>query len=100
VIVLDTHVWRWWVDGGSQLRPAQIEAIRASEDDVLGVSAISCWEIAKLVQLGRLQFAIPLRQWLEGAIRYPGIRLLELTPEIAIESDDRQARRWSPRSGS
>lgn len=86
MIVLDTHIWVWWVHDDERLTPVQVEAIRANEADVIGVSAISCWEIAKLVEHGRLELPCPVREWFEQALSYPGIYLLELTPEIAIES--------------
>jgi PIN domain nuclease of toxin-antitoxin system len=86
MIVLDTHVWVWWVHGDERLTPAQAKVIKANETDVIGVSAISCWEIAKLVEYGRLGLPCPLREWFEQALGYPGVCLLALTPEIAIES--------------
>lgn len=86
MILLDTHIWVWWVHDESLLTPAQREAIRASEEDVIGVSAISCWEVAKLVEYGRLELPCPLEEWFELALSYPGIQILALTPEIAIES--------------
>ncbi|MSP14469.1 MAG: type II toxin-antitoxin system VapC family toxin [Chloroflexi bacterium] len=46
MIVLDTHVWVWWVDDAERLSQAQITAITANEGEIIGVSAISCWEIA------------------------------------------------------
>ena len=86
MIVLDTHAWIWWLHDEQWLTQAQKEAIQANEADVIGVSAISCWEIAKLVQRGRLELFCPLKEWFELALGYPGMYLLELTPEIAIES--------------
>lgn len=86
MIVLDTHVWVWWVHGDERLTAGQVEIIQASEADVVGVSAISCWEVAKLVKIGRLELPLSLEKWLEQALSYPGIRVIELTPEIAIES--------------
>ena len=86
MIVLDTHAWVWWVHGDARLTTAQAEIIRTNETDVIGVSAISCWEIAKLVERGRLELPCSVEEWFERALSYPGIRLLELTPEIAIES--------------
>lgn len=86
MIVLDTHMWVWWVHGDERLTKTQAELIEASEADLIGVSAISCWEIAKLVEHGRLHLPYSLREWFEQALSYPGIGLLELTPEIAIES--------------
>jgi len=86
MIILDTHIWVWWVHGNEQLTQKQSKAIQDNEDDVIGVSAISCWEVAKLVEVGRLGLSTPVEKWIEQAIGYPGIRLLDLSPEISIES--------------
>jgi PIN domain nuclease of toxin-antitoxin system len=86
MIILDTHIWAWWVHGDERLTSTQVEIIEANEKDVIGVSAISVWEIAKLVEYNRLNLPCPLHEWFYEALSYPGIRLIELTPEIAIES--------------
>jgi PIN domain nuclease of toxin-antitoxin system len=86
VIVLDTHIWVWWVHGDSRLRGKNFEILRNGESSGLGVSAISCWEIAKLVECGRLVLPHPVLDWFDVGLSYPGIRLLDLTPEIAAES--------------
>ena len=86
MIVLDTHVWVWWIHGNEQLTSPQTQIIQASETDVIGVSAISVWEVAKLVENGRLELPCPLHEWFDEALSYPGIRLVELTPAVAIES--------------
>ena len=86
MIILDTHIWVWWVHDEARLTKAQIKAIRANEEDVIGISAISLWEVAKLVELQRLKLPFATREWFEQALSYPGVRLLELTPEVAIES--------------
>ncbi len=86
MIVLDTHIWVWWVHGSGRLAESQQEAIRSNESDVLGISAISCWEIAKLVERNRLELPCSLSEWFVQALSYPGVFLLELTPEIAVES--------------
>ena len=86
MILLDTHIWVWWVHGNENLTPEQAKVIEENEAGIIGVSAISCWEVAKLVERGRLELDIPVEDWLEQALSYPGVRLLELTPEIAVES--------------
>ena len=86
MIVLDTHIWVWWIHGDNQLTQTQIEAIEANEADIIGISAISCWEIAKLVEYERLILPVPLNEWFEQALGYPGIQIIELTPQIAITS--------------
>jgi PIN domain nuclease of toxin-antitoxin system len=86
MIVLDTHVWVWWVHGDAQIQPSQSSAIEEAESDVIGVSAISCWEVAKLVERGRLVLPRPPEEWIASALHYPGIRLIGLSPEIAVAS--------------
>ena len=86
MILLDTHIFLWWVHGDQQLTETQKAVIRANEADVIGVSAISCWEIAKLVEYGRLELPHSLSDWFNLALSYPGVRLVALTPDIATES--------------
>jgi len=86
VLVIDTHVWYRRVHTPEQLTRPQTEALDSHSTSVLGVSAISCWEIAKRVQNGRMRLPRPVGQWLTLALRFPGVRLLPLTPEIAVAS--------------
>ena len=86
MIVLDTHAWVWWTTDPDSLSEAQRQAIARNEDDRIGVSAFSCWEVAKLCEYGRLDLPVGVAEWFREALRYPGISLLPLTPEIAIES--------------
>lgn len=64
----------------------QLEYIKKSTSVGLGVSVISCWEVAKLVEVGRLVLSCAVQDWIAQALSYPGVRLLGLTPEIAIAS--------------
>jgi PIN domain nuclease of toxin-antitoxin system len=86
VIVLDTHIWIWWVHNDAQLTDEHRKIIQSHEEEGLGVSAFSCWGVAKLVELGRLTLHCPIAEWLETALHYPGVQLLAFTPEIAVES--------------
>jgi PIN domain nuclease of toxin-antitoxin system len=86
LIVLDTHVWVWWVQGDSRLTSAHVLSLQQNEARGLGVSAISLWEVAKLVEYGRLVLPVDVGIWLRQALAYPGVRLLRLTWRIAVES--------------
>jgi PIN domain nuclease of toxin-antitoxin system len=86
MIVLDTHIWVWWINGGAELSASKRQVLSERQADGLGVSVISCWEIAKLVEKGRLVLAVPVGQWVDQALAYPGIRLLPLDPKIAVAS--------------
>lgn len=86
MILLDTHIWIWWVQADERLTAAQQHVIEEHEADGLGVSMISCWEVAKLTELGRLQLPASTLDWLNSALAYPGVRLMGLTPSVAVES--------------
>lgn len=88
MIILDTHIWVWWAHGDSRLTNQQHQWLQQYESQGLGVSAISCWEVAKLVEYKRLLLPCAVGDWLKQALTYPDIRLLELTPEIAVESTE------------
>jgi len=86
MIILDTHIWVWWVHGSKEITETQQKMISENESKVIGICAISCWEIAKLVQVGRINFDYPLEEWFKLAFSYPGVQLIELSPQAAIES--------------
>jgi PIN domain nuclease of toxin-antitoxin system len=86
MILLDTHIWVWWVHGHERLSDDHVQLLADNEEDGIGISVISCWEVAKLVELGRLALPCPVGEWLVQALDYPGVSLLSLTPEIAVES--------------
>ena len=47
MILLDTHIWIWFADESNQLTRNHREIIEHHRAGGLGVSAISCWEVAK-----------------------------------------------------
>jgi PIN domain nuclease of toxin-antitoxin system len=86
MIVVDTHVWIWWILDTERLSDAQRRVMEDNEGDSIGVSAISCWEIAKLCEYRRLELPVELSEWFAAALSYPGVSLLGITPEVAVES--------------
>jgi PIN domain nuclease of toxin-antitoxin system len=42
--------------------------------------------VAKLVEIGRLRLPKETLEWMESALAYPGVRLLELTPAMVVTS--------------
>ncbi|MBK8816676.1 MAG: type II toxin-antitoxin system VapC family toxin [Methylococcaceae bacterium] len=86
MILLDTHIWVWWVHGDGNLPTEYSDLLQQRQNEGLGISIISCWEIAKLVEHQRLILPCPIKEWLTQALAYPNIQLLNLTPQIAVES--------------
>jgi PIN domain nuclease of toxin-antitoxin system len=83
-VLLDTHSLIWLRSGKLAARPEVLEILeQASIDAEWFVSSISLSEIAHAVMRKRLTFDRPLLDWFHQALRYPGPRVLEITPEIA-----------------
>lgn len=85
-MLIDTHIWVWWVGGDPRLKPSYLSAITEAEVTGIFVSIISVWEVAKLVEHGKLTLSIPVEDWLKAAETYRGLSVLPLTTEIVIDS--------------
>lgn len=82
MIILDTHIWLWWINGdASKLGATRMEQIESSDE--VGVSAISCFEVAWLERHGRIVLPIDRANWFEKALDGSGILLIPITPQIA-----------------
>lgn len=86
MIILDTHIWIWWVDQNPKLTPKYQSLINTYQSQGLGISIISCWEIAKLVEKNKIALNIPVENWLNQALSYPNVHLIDLTIPIIMES--------------
>ena len=84
--LLDTHILIWWFDQRGRLSRAQRDVLAAADaSSPLVVSDISIWEVATLWSLGRIQLAVPLREWLEKAMAPPLVRRQGISPAVAAE---------------
>ena len=87
MIILDTHIWLWWIandlDSMGHKRVKMIE-----NEDIVAVSAISCFEVAWLEHHNRISLPVSKEKWLDMALDGSGIILLPITPEIACKAVD------------
>src|SRR5688572_9587950 len=86
MILLDTHVWVWWVQGDPRLSQRAFQYLEQHTHEEIGVHVISCWEIAMLCAGGRLALPCELNFWIDQALAYPGVRLVPLSHTAAITS--------------
>ena len=85
MIVLDTHIFLWMNLEQERIPSHILDAIQA--EDQLGLAGISLWEVAMLVQYGRV--TIPddsLITWFGVALKTAKLRVLPITPAIASRS--------------
>ncbi len=72
MIVIDTHIWIWWVHGHPDLKDWMRERLLEQESDQIGVSVISCWEIARLVADSKLDLNRSISAWVRNCPGVPG----------------------------
>jgi len=87
VILLDTHALIWWADDPSRLGDqAKLAINQAMEAKKIFASSISSWEIALLVERGRLRLALDVRDWIARCESLPFLTFVPVSNAIAIES--------------
>jgi PIN domain nuclease of toxin-antitoxin system len=95
MIVLDTHIWFWWINNDHQsLGSNRQEQIASAE--TIAVSAISCFEIAWLERHRRIGLPCQPSEWFEKALSHSGIVLLPITPAIATRAVNLQEHHSDP----
>ena len=64
-LLLETHVWLWYAEGSSgHLKAGGVRKLDAARrNGGLLISAISVWEIGMHAARGRIQLAVPLRDF-------------------------------------
>ncbi len=86
-VLLDTCAWIWLLSDRGRLSAAAAEAIeRARGKGEAHLSVISCWEVGKLVEKGKLRLSIPVREWIRRATSLEGLRLHPLTPDLCADA--------------
>lgn len=77
-VLLDTHIFFWWVTD-SLLFPAHYRSIFDRQDETIYVSAVSAWEIAIKVRLGKWSGAAHLVPGLEKLVHDSGLQPLDVS---------------------
>jgi len=85
VIVLDSHIWYWWINlEHERLSSALVNDIESAPR--IGVSPVSCFELALACRRGRLELPLPPSEWFRRALGDSGVELLPLSPGIAARA--------------
>lgn len=87
MIVLDTHVWVWWVSGDASLSRAAADVIdHAMGERTIHVSSISAWEVALLARRGRLELTMDVGDWISRSEALPFVRFVPVDNHIALRA--------------
>lgn len=87
MVLIDTHILLWWVNDPTALSDPARQAIdSAVQSKSVYASCISSWEIAMLVERGRLRLAMDVRDWLCRCEALPFLSFVAVSNAIAVES--------------
>ena len=87
MIVLDTHVWVFFVSNPELLSKRAKRALDAAmEEKGILISSISAWEVAVLVAKKRLRLTLDITDWLTKSEALPFITFIPVDNAIAIKS--------------
>ena len=87
MILLDTHVLLWWIDGRQKLPTPVLKEIEShKKKQTLALSAITFWEIAMLSKKGRLSLKTDLKQWISQVLHLSFLQIISPDHSILVQS--------------
>ncbi|MBM2815716.1 MAG: hypothetical protein HW421_2478 [Ignavibacteria bacterium] len=86
MILLDTHIWLWFVHNDKKLNNSLRQILYNNHVNGLYVSMISLWEVAKSVEKGKIILPLDLVNWFDKALVGSNINIMDLSREIIIKS--------------
>ncbi|MGL5075350.1 MAG: type II toxin-antitoxin system VapC family toxin, partial [Waterburya sp.] len=84
-ILLDTHIWLWYLLGNERLSKS-LRAIIQNQDNELWLSPISVWETVILAEKGRIELSSEPITWTKRYLKILEVKEARLTYEIALLS--------------
>jgi len=84
-ILLDTHIWLWYLLGDKRLSKEYKAGLEASDNELF-LSPISIWEAHLLIERGRLPVKGSSDYWIRAAISELPINEAPLTFPVALRS--------------
>lgn len=87
-LLLDTHIVLWLDSGDDRLRLSTRALIDGCWRDggTVCLSAVSAWEIALLVDTGRIELDLPVEAWITRFLERPGVNPVPLDLRAAVRS--------------
>lgn len=84
-VLLDTHIWLWWLTGAERLGADDRDALsRISETARPAISAISLWEAQMLVSRKRLTPVEPFEPWIRRMASPDVVNVIPLDAGVVI----------------
>jgi PIN domain nuclease of toxin-antitoxin system len=89
MILLDTHVWVWWLTRSGQLSAQERHDLSAAAArHELAISAISLWEAHMLNARARISLPVPFPRWLVEATDPDAVAIIPLEADVVLALDE------------
>lgn len=75
-ILIDTHIFLWFVNNNPQLSPTAKHLLESDVDILLSIASL--WEIAVKVSIGKLTLPGPIQEFIPQQLRLNQIELLRV----------------------
>lgn len=88
MILLDTHVWLWWLLGEGPLSEEERETLNGhASNKEIAISAASIWEVEMLARKGMIQLEPNFDTWINMATK-PGVcTVIPIDKEVILAQE-------------
>lgn len=87
-VLLDTHVWLWWLLGSDKLAVSERVALdRLASRHAIRLAAVSLWEVQMLHAKGRLTLDRSFGAWIRDATASDTIEISPLDVDVVVALD-------------
>lgn len=89
MILLDTHIWLWWLLGDGQLTDRERQSLdEHAIYNLLSISWVTIWETEMLERKGRIRLEPDFNQWIREATNPDFITILAADTDVVCAQRD------------
>ena len=87
-VILDTHIWIWWLTASSQLsRDERSDLNESAGEGLLAISAVSLWEVQMLQAKRRVNLPLSFSEWLVRATDRRVVTVIPIDVRVILALD-------------
>jgi len=88
MILLDTHVWIWWLLGQGPLTDQERETLdEHAKNAEIAISAASIWEAEMLQRSGRISLEPDFKSWVRLATKKSICKVIPIDTDVILTQD-------------
>jgi PIN domain nuclease of toxin-antitoxin system len=85
MILLDTHIWLWWLSGDNFISSDERQALdQYALRNELCISSISIWEVEILDRKGKLSFSPNFELWMQKILNIDSFKILPIQTDVIM----------------